>query len=214
MTSRFHAYTSCSMILYSIGQKQLCGLTNKESARDFPLVETCLRVLSYCGQVDFVARKFHGMIWPSFGTIKAHSEELARRDRGPIISTELAISNLLNLNTPPDLELRSITNPRRFFTVPQGDSAVHEACRDLLKMIQRPFGREYLERSANTPRALPLTEGADWRFEIPTPFNWQNTDWFAWTVAEEQERNALEVLTSMRATERKRKAISKSGGPS
>ena len=208
IAGRFHACTSCSMILYSIGHKQLCNTSTKDITHEFPLAETCLHALSHCGQVNFVARRFYSMLWPSYNALKARFNEMAEREQSSTTSTNLAISDILNPETLPDTELRSIVDPRQFFTVPSGNSAVHKACRDLLKVVHRPFSRDYLDRSANSPRALLFGEQADWRFEIPTPFNWQNTDWFAWTIAEEQERNALEVLTSIRATERKRKAVS------
>lgn len=190
--SRFQSFTSCIIILYGIAQKQLQDYSEMDCQDDLIQAEKCLQVLSWCGQADPVARRFHDMLQPYYDTLRGsrlaeevNEEELEvgmiDRSRNPAshsASMDAGISSGMSQgsNTTSDAQL--------IFTVPPGNSV----SRDLLNLVRCPFGnhdREKMDEStvmACSADCMDLddtslpNEQRDWRFEVTSPLNWQDPD--------------------------------------
>ena len=64
--------TSCTVILHSVVQKQLHGFDPLSWQEELAQSRICLSILSFCGSLDPVARKFQDKLEPLFAAIAAY----------------------------------------------------------------------------------------------------------------------------------------------
>jgi hypothetical protein len=153
----FQAYTSCTVVLQAIAQKQLHGFPREEWEEDLESAAQCLSILKFCGTSDPVALRFHGILAYIYERLCAHSPNPSTSSRPPL--------NGYLLTIPPD---GSEDHVRLSLT--------------LMIMLCRPFGdpdnQEHAEANMKTCERInpsryevsQLVERLEWDFERKSPF--------------------------------------------
>lgn len=207
---RFQAFTSCTIILYGVAQKQLHGYSELDCEDDLIQAEKCLQVLSWCGQADCVARRFHDKLQPYYDILKTSNSDVVGREEGINGRTldqsgngnSISESSHAGANLGTSYGRNATFGPHLIFTFPPGETHLHTVSRELLKLVGRPFGNdeggEETDESTMTACSpdfmtldailLPNKE-RDWRLEVISPFSWQHPDWDRWCEDTGEERN-------------------------
>lgn len=183
-TTRFHAFTACTVILFSTAQKALHGMPFENCEDDLLKAQICLSVLEFCSRDDHVAEKF-------FGSLSSHYEVISTtiRSGGGVAKNE-AVDDELPLvdNIEPSTTTEQYTQdnlPKDLFTVPpNGNPMLAHHSFALLAMLCRPFGELGSmftpEWSINTGswsdssryEHIQLVETNDWDWESSQTFQW------------------------------------------
>ncbi|KAI9830903.1 MAG: hypothetical protein M1826_004333 [Phylliscum demangeonii] len=149
----FQAFTTCTVVLYGIAQKQLHGYAVRDCHDDLRQAEKCLLVLAHSGQVDEVARRFHGVLQPygSFlGTPPPSSGAESGTGTAMALDLDLDLDMDMNMNmnmnaqaagpdrADPHLDGRD--DLTHIFTRPPGYTSLHTVSHELLQLVEQPFG--------------------------------------------------------------------------
>ena len=124
--SSFQAYTSCTVLLHAVVQRQIHGLPSSAWQMDQGHVDSCLSVLEFCSSMDPVAARFHqllnGIAEEIFQQVSSEGSERSQPPdtaRGP--GCDEAV--------PYPLEIPASANPKQL------KLSLH-----LLGMLSQPFG--------------------------------------------------------------------------
>lgn len=80
LKSSFQTYTTSTILLHSVVQKQLHNFKPSSWADELQRVRDCLSVLAFCGSQDRVAAQFHGQLEAIFQVVLAYG--LTRPPKG------------------------------------------------------------------------------------------------------------------------------------
>ncbi|EON97269.1 putative nitrate assimilation regulatory protein nira protein [Phaeoacremonium minimum UCRPA7] len=167
----YQAYTACTVVLYSVAQKQLHFLTACDTDDDLECARICLSTLEYCGSCDPVAAKFHAKLSSIYQRL---TEDVPTLD-----------------SMFQDPRLGVLTGPSQFFPrqyllrVPEdGNPELMALALDLLVMLCKPFGglenkKHVDDNIENAWKTDPtryehpqLIERLEWNVENSVPFHW------------------------------------------
>lgn len=169
LSSSFQAYTSCLLVLHSIAQKQLHNFARAEWEEELEQAQQCLAILSFCGTVDPVAKKFHSRLTAIYDDIVRF--EPVRTIHG---ASGQPFSGSSFATAPPEylLTIPSTADPERI-----------NLSFSLLVLLCRPFGdadedeirRDVKDHSRADPSRYEgpqLIERLEWEYESSQPFQW------------------------------------------
>ncbi|KAF2019938.1 hypothetical protein BU24DRAFT_129893 [Aaosphaeria arxii CBS 175.79] len=154
----YSSYTSGIIILHAAVQKILTGYHSSTWIADLTLANICVNVLAFCAEVDSVAARMRDIV-------KRYMEVIT------------AAVNAGQLNADPGENNNEDEVVDYLFSIPDGDTRLHKAARDLLRLIQYPFGTALELIPQGGPRAPPVrSELVNWMeaaVGIPQELDWE-----------------------------------------
>jgi hypothetical protein len=152
---RYSSYTSGVIILQAAVQKILTGYHSSTWIADLNLANICIEVLEFCAKVDSVAARMKDIVQRYMAVIRG------------------AVDAELDTNLNQDSEDEIVDY---LFTVPPGDTTLHKAARDLLRLIQHPFGQSLElipEGGPQPPLRNSLVNWMEAAVGIPQEWDWE-----------------------------------------
>jgi hypothetical protein len=138
-------------------QKILNGYHSTTWVADLTLANICVQVLQFCGEVDSIAARMKEILHKYMDVIRASVNAMFNTDPGADNNEDEIVDYL--------------------FVIPPGDTDLHKASRDLLRLIQYPFGTLLELIPEGGPRAPPLrTSQVNWMeaaVGIPQEWDWE-----------------------------------------
>jgi hypothetical protein len=163
--SRFTSYTAGILILHEIVRKALNEHNPSTWEDDMPLVSSCIDVLEYCTNIDRAAGRFKDVLSTYRKIILAEQPGLEARH---------------HQKGQPDKKRQRQKSPIDcLFRLPAGESDLHKAARDLIRLMHQPFGSACSTLKADAEsRTLPIqTTLVDWMETSIGPhleWEWEN----------------------------------------
>lgn len=152
----YSSYTSGIIILQAAVQKILAGYHSSTWIADLTLAAICVDVLRFCAEVDSVAGRMRDIVQLYMEVIRS------------AVKTEfLAVPG--DNNSEDELV-------DYLFIIPSGDSNLHKAARDLLRLIQYPFGTSLElipEGGPQPPLRNSLVNWMEAAVGIPQEWDWE-----------------------------------------
>lgn len=154
----YSSYTSGIIILQAAVQKILSGYHSSTWMADLSLANMCIRVLDFCSQVDSVAGRMKDVVHKYMRVL------------------QVAVQADLDMHVDPGKNDNEDVLVDYLFCIPAGETMLHKAARDLLLLIQYPFGTSLELLPEGGPKAPLRNTLVNWMeaaVGIPQEWDWE-----------------------------------------
>lgn len=185
----FQTYTTCTILLHSVVQKQLHKFQPSEWADDLQRAKDCLVVLAFCGSQDRVAASFHKQLETIYQVVLAYELSTPPTDVAMEMDGQQTSPQTGGTFSPTDeagRETRSKSDSHAYLLdIPaDADPAHMRLSFSLLMMLSQPFGdisnkeaaelnlKKHWLTDPSRYEYPQMAERIDWSLETKHMFQW------------------------------------------